>query len=254
MAPQWRLASCLFVDEPLDEDAVPRLFADGPNIAGLLHSAANRHAIVDVLDSFHRADANSASSSSSSSSSASSAASASSSASSATRGPSVPLDKIVFALHARSVMQASHLYPALGVNAARLASSSTSASSSSASSSSSSSSTSTAAALTAAERARWGGHSLGAHDVLLLNSGRPSVSHAIVRGDARVYDPVSLADALRQIGGMRVLLPLFERRLTGEALRKSLILVQLLLRDSPKVHTAREGGDAIIASGRVAET
>jgi hypothetical protein len=249
---QWRLASCLFVDDSMDDDSVSRLFASGPNIAGLVHSA-NQHFTVDVLDTYFSRAAASLDSMNATQSvrfqdigspknnslqvdlnqMISSDSDVSRGVAPVTSDPSVRLDRIVFALHAKNVMQASHLYPSLSVSSAGAA-----------------------ADMSDAERVRWGANVAGLsstridpHYVLLLNSGRPTVSHAIVRGDARVYDPVSLSDALRQIGGLRVLLPLFERNLTGEALRKSLILVQLLLRESPK--TLREvdaiGAYSIIA-------
>ena len=73
-----------------------------------------------------------------------------------------------------------------------------------------------------------------ARSMLLINSGRSTVSNAKLLGDCRVYFPVSVADSIRQVGGLKVLLPLFERDFSTSVARKILILFTFLIRDNPK--------------------
>jgi hypothetical protein len=206
---QWRLASCLFIDDVLDENLVSHLYHEGPNIAGLLHSSSN-HAVADVIDSYYTRSVASAEAFKSHS-----AVTSHAHVGASDRDPkvqSVPVDRIVFAYHARNGMQASQLIPGLTVQHQSLLERRESAS----------------------EDKFQMQSKLDPHDQLLLNSGLPNVSHAVFRGDCRVYYPVPVADALRQIGGLRVLLPLFERDLSPDALRNALILLALLLRENPK--------------------
>lgn len=229
---QWRLASFLFLDDALPEERVSRLHRDGPSVAGLMHSAS-KLAAVDVLEPFY-ARANSIAEAFRGAQGGSGWAGAGSTGSASTSEPSVPFDQIVLMIHAQNVMQAAHLYPSLGVYAAGRGRAG--AGFDADADAETKADLERARQADAAGAALW--QALDPHDQLLLNAGCQQATHAIVRGDVHVYHPVSLADALRQIGGLRVLLPLFERRLSQDALRKVLILVALLLRDSPK--TLRE--------------
>jgi hypothetical protein len=184
-----------------------------------MHSAS-KHVTIDVLQNYYARSAATAEAFKSTS------GGSSLSSSSKIVDSVLPPENVVFTFHAQNFMQASHLYPTLGVQSALMRSEPNNRNSNAEEEDVSKN-------LSQDWQSR-----LDMHDLLLLNSARPTVSHAVIRGDVQVYYPVSLADALRQIGGLRVLLPLFERRLSADSLRKVLILFALLLRDSPK--TLRE--------------
>jgi hypothetical protein len=90
----------------------------------------------------------------------------------------------------------------------------------------------------------------GHRTVFLLNSAQPpsssgtiistGVAHGEMRGATTLYAPRGMADSIRQVGGLRRLLPLLARCETSKALRRALLFLVVLLRDSPKNHREME--------------